>query len=185
MQTNRSNAGALIGGSILIGFGLLSLVSRLFRGFDWSFLWPIAIISFGAIFFIVMLSGGKNTAAFAIPGSIISGIGLVLLFQSLTKHWESMSYFWTFIIIFVGLGIYLMGRYGEEPNQRAAGLRLMRVGFILFIIFGAFFEMMFSSFGNIVFPVLLILLGIYLILARSGAFRKREDSTGEPMPPAS
>ena len=39
---------------------------------------------------------------------------------------------------------------------------------LFFIIFGAFFETIFSSFSNIVFPVLLILLGAYLVLSRSG-----------------
>src|SRR6266542_5075082 len=99
MQTNRSNAGALIVGALLIGFGLLSLVGRIFTSMDWGFLWPFAIIGFGALFFVAMFAGGKGTAAFAIPGSIVGGIGLVLLFQNITQRWESMSYFWTLIIM--------------------------------------------------------------------------------------
>jgi hypothetical protein len=185
MQTNRSNVGALIGGSILIGFGLLSLVGRVFRGLDWGFLWPFLIIGFGAVFFIAMFATGKSAAAFAIPASVFSGVGLVLLFQNITHHWESMSYFWTLILMSVGAGIAIMGWYGEDANQRSAGLRLMRIGFILFVIFGTFFEMIFSSFSNIVFPVLLIGLGIYLVLSRSGLFRKHEDSANNTLPPAS
>jgi hypothetical protein len=185
MQTNRSNVGALIGGSILIGFGLLSLVGRVFRGLDWGFLWPFLIIGFGALFFIAMFATGKSAAAFAIPGSIMSGVGLVLLFQNISHHWESMSYFWTLILMSVGAGIAIMGWYGEDANQRSAGLRLMRIGFILFVIFGTFFEMIFSSFSNIVFPVMLIGLGIYLVLSRSGLFRKHEDSVNNTLPPAS
>ena len=64
----------------------------------------------------------------------------------------------------------------------------MKVGFILFIIFGAFFEMIFSSFSNLLFPVLLIVLGAYLILSRSGLLhRKANDSpsSNETLPPAS
>jgi len=187
MQTNRSNIGALIGGALLIGFGLLSLMGRIFRGLDWGFLWPFLIIGFGALFFVLMFASGKTGAAFAIPGSIVGGIGLVLLFQNITGRWESMSYFWTLIILFVGLGIYLMGWYGEDAGQRKSGAGVMKVGFILFIIFGAFFEMIFSSFGNLLFPILLILLGGYLVLSRSGLFgRKHENSTDErPLPPAS
>ena len=56
-----------------------------------------------------MFAGGKQAAGFAIPGTIVSGVGLVLLFQNITQHWESMSYFWTLIILFVGIGIYIMG----------------------------------------------------------------------------
>lgn len=189
MQPNRSNTGGLIAGTILILFGLMALASQVFRFVDWGFLWPFAIIGFGALFFIAMFAGGKGAAAFAIPGSIISGIGLVLLFQNLTDRWESMSYFWTLIVMFVGVGIYIMGWYGGDENQRRSGWGVMKVGFILFIIFGAFFEILiFSSFNNIVFPVLLILLGAYLVLSRSGLFgarRVKEEPKDEFIPPAS
>ena len=186
MQTNRSNAGALIGGSILIGFGLLSLVSRVFHGLDWGFLWPFIVIGIGALFFAAMFSGGKETAAFAIPGSIVSGIGLVLLFQNITQRWESMSYFWTLILMFVGTGIYIMGWYSSDSNQLKSGAGLMKVGFILFIIFGTFFEMIFSSYDNVIFPLLLILLGGYMVLSRAGWFdRKNVDPTNHSVPPVS
>jgi hypothetical protein len=177
--------GALIGGALLIGFGLLSLVSRVFDGLNWGLLWPFFIIGLGGLFFIAMFATGKRGAPFAVPGSIVGGIGLVLLFQNITKRWESMSYFWTLIILFVGLGIYLMGLYGENAEQRKSGLGVMKVGFILFLIFGTFFEMIFSSFSSLVFPVLLILLGGYLVLARSGLFQKHDDTVDHPLPPVS
>jgi uncharacterized membrane protein YfcA len=96
-----------------------------------------------------------------------------------------MSYFWTLIFMFVGLGIYLMGWYGEDAGQKKSGVGLMKAGFILFIIFGAFFEMIFSSFSSVLFPILLILLGGYLVLARSGLFKRHESSTDNPVPPVS
>jgi len=189
MQTNRSNAGALIAGTILIVFGLLSLVPRFFDVIDWGFLWPVAIIAAGALFFLAMVAGGKQASAFAIPGSIISGIGLILLYQNITGRWESMSYFWTLIIMFVGVGIYLMGWYGGDENQKRSGFRVMKVGFILFIIFGLFFSILFSSYNSLILPVLLIALGAYLVLARSGLFRRNTAQVDEPsdhsIPPAS
>jgi hypothetical protein len=189
MQTNRSNAGALIAGTILILFGLMALAGQLFRAVDWGALWPFIIIGFGALFFVAMFAGGKQAAAFAIPGSIVGGIGLILLFQNITGHWESMSYFWTLIILFVGVGIYLMGWYAGDENQRRSGFGVMKVGFLLFLIFGTFFEMIFSSFGNLIFPVLLILLGIYLVLSRSGLFGSKRSQMDGPsndsIPPAS
>ena len=188
MNTNR-NAGGLIGGAVLIAIGLLSLASRVFQNFNWGFVWPFLVIGVGAVFFVAMFSGGKQTAGFAIPGTIIGGIGLVLLFQNIFKHWESMSYFWTFIIIFVGLGIYIMGLYSNDEGQKQSGWRVMMVGFILFVVFGAFFEILiFSSFNNLIFPILLILLGVYLVLSRTGLFGKRnnpEIKSDDVVPPAS
>ncbi len=185
MQTNRSNTGALIGGAVLIAFGLLALAGQVFRSVDWGFLWPFAIIGMGALFFVAMFAGGKQTSGFAVPGSIIGGIGLVLLFQNITNHWESMSYFWTLIILFVGVGIYVMGWYGSNEAQKKSGKSVMKVGLILFIIFGAFFEMIFSSFSNVLFPILLIALGAYLIVTRSGLTgKKKDDSSVDSVPPA-
>ena len=189
MQTNRSNAGSLIAGAILILFGILALAGQVFRTIDWGAFWPFIIVGFGALFFVAMFAGGKQAAAFAIPGSIIGGIGLILLFQNITGRWESMSYFWTLIILFVGVGIYLMGWFGGDENQKRSGFGVMKVGFILFLIFGAFFEMIFSSFGNLAFPILLILLGVYMVLSRSGLFggnRPRVDeAANDSLPPAS
>lgn len=185
MQTNRSNVGALIAGTVLIAFGLLALAGQLFRNLDWGFLWPFAVIGLGALFFVAMFAGGKQAAGFAVPGSIVGGIGLVLLFQNITQHWESMSYFWTLIILFVGAGIYLMGWYGSDAEQKRSGWRVMKVGLILFIIFGAFFEMIFSSFDGFIFPVLLILLGLYLVVARSGLLAGKKNDSNDSIPPVS
>ena len=91
MHSNRSNSGTLVGGTLLIAFGLLSLSMRLLRCVDWDLLWPFIVIGFGALFFVAMLAGGKQFAMLAIPGSFISGMGLILLFQNITGHWELMS----------------------------------------------------------------------------------------------
>src|SRR5512142_924314 len=121
MQTNRSHAGALVAGTIFIVFGLMALAGEFFRLVNWGFLWPFIVIGFGALFFIAMFMGGRSAAAFAIPGSIIGGIGLILLFENITRQWELMSYFWTLIVMFVGIGIYIMGWYSGDANQRQAG----------------------------------------------------------------
>lgn len=187
MQVNRSNAGTLIAGTILILFGLMALTGQVFQFINWGAVWPFIVIGFGALFFVAMAAGGRQAAPFAIPGSIISGVGLVLLIQNITGHWESMSYFWTLIILFVGFGIYMMGRQSGDEKQKQSGWSVMRVGFILFIIFGAFFEMIFSSFGNMIFPILLILLGAYLVLSRSGLLgsRKVSELPKDSIPPVS
>lgn len=171
MSTQR-NTGALIGGSVLIAIGILSLFGQIFTSFNfWSFIWPFFVIGIGAMFYIGMFAGGKSVSGLAIPATIITTIGLILFYQNITGHWETWSYAWTVIILAVGLGIYIMGSFGEDEGQRTAGKGLMKVGAILFIVFGGFFEMIFSAgsrFGlrQLIFPVGLILLGLYLIVTR-------------------
>ena len=179
MSKSNINVGSLIGGLIFIALGLLALAGQLFRGFNfWGTTWPFFIIAIGALFFVGMFAGGKSEAGLAIPGSLLTAIGLMLFLQNLFDYWESWAYSWTVILMSVGLGIFIMGRYTENPGQRASGLRLLKLGAILFVVFGAFFEMLiFNSFGfsKFLLPVALILLGIYLILGRSGLLAKPQD----------
>jgi len=181
MSTQSTNRGALIGGSLLIGFGLLSLVGQLFRDvLNLSAVWPFTVIGFGVLFFVIMIAGGKSAAPFAIPGSIISGIGLMLLYQNITSHWASWSYGWTVIVFFVGVGIFVSGWWGGNVQQRRSGLGVMRTGFILFVIFGAIFEGLFSGFRGYLFPVLLIGVGLYLVLTRTGWLARRSSADALP-----
>jgi hypothetical protein len=183
---NKSrNAGALIGGSVLIAIGILSILGQVFRQINfWETFWPLIIIGVGAVFFAAMFAGGRSVSGLAIPGSIFSAIGLMLFYQNLTNHWESWAYGWTFILMSVGVGIYLMGAWGGRPEQRQAGLGVLRIGLILFIIFGAFFELIFTGgmplgLRTIFFPAALIVLGLYLILSRTNLFKKRVADENE------
>lgn len=173
MLAQRNNTGGLIGGVILIGLGLLFLLAQFFSFQAWGWLWPFGVIGIGALFFVGMLAGGKSTAGLAIPGSIISVIGLMLLVQSLTGYWSSWAYGWTVILMAVGLGIWIAGRWGDNPGQRHAGLRVMEIGLVLFVVFGAFFDLVIfgvagTGLRQAFFPVMLILIGLYLMVRRSG-----------------
>ncbi len=184
MSANRSNVGPLVGGAVLIAIGLMSLAGQFFGqlGF-WGIIWPFFIIGLGALFFVGMFAGGKSMAGLAIPGTIIAAIGLMLFFQNITGYWESWSYGWTVILIAVGLGIFIMGWYAGSEAQRKSGISLMKVGAVLFLIFGGFFEMFFNStpFSRYLFPAALILLGLYLVLARSGVFKSSTESVETPI----
>jgi hypothetical protein len=171
-MNSRRNVGSLVVGALLVIFGILSLAGQVFRGFHfWATFWPFIIIGVGAMFFVGMFAGGKSVSGLAVPGSIITVIGLMMFLQNLTGYWESWSYSWTVILMAVGLGIFIMGTYGGDEGQRRSGMKVMRVGLVMFILFGAFFELIFSMesrFGlrQAAFPVALILLGLYLIVRR-------------------
>ncbi len=188
-MTQRYNTGGLVGGSILIGVGVLLLVAQFFNFTAWGSLWPFVIIGVGGLFFVGMFVGGKSAAGFAIPGSIVGVIGLTLLFQNLTGRWNSWAYGWTIILMSVGLGLLIMGYWGDNARQRQSGWRVLQVGFVLFVIFGAFFELVFSGFGGTgpwqaFFPVLMILVGLYLVLKRTGLWPRQPGAPASDSPSA-
>lgn len=54
-----------------------------------------------------MLAGGRSAAGLTIPGSIITTIGLLLLYQETFDHFESWAYAWALIPTAVGVGIVI------------------------------------------------------------------------------
>jgi peptidoglycan/LPS O-acetylase OafA/YrhL len=185
METKRANTGLLVGGILLIVFGVLALINQYFHFADWGTLWPLTVVIFGSLFYVAMFAGGRDAAGFAVPATIISGIGLILLYQSITGRWETWAYCWALIVVFVGLGIYIMGWYADDRAHKKSGVDVMRVGLILFVVFGMIFEMIFSSFNNMLFPILLILLGVYLIFSRSRNDEQPTDDSAGTVPPTS
>jgi hypothetical protein len=190
MSTNRSNTGALVGGAVLIALGVLSLAGQFFTRLDfWGMAWPFFIIGFGALFFVGMFAGGKSVSGLAIPGTIIMTVGLMLFLQNLFNYWQSWAYGWTLILISVGLGIFIAGWYGDNEGERRGGISVMKIGAVLFLIFGGFFEAIFNSFSfsKFIFPVALILLGLYLVGVKSNTLRRGEEKPEEitPVPPTS
>jgi len=186
-MSEKRNYGALVVGAVLICMGALALFERLFEGTKfWGMLWPFIIIGFGALFFVGMFLLGKSFAWMAIPGSIIVANGLMLFLQNLTGHWETWSYSWTVIIMSIGAGIYIMGAWQGDASRRRAGVKLFEVGAVLFVIFGAFFEIIFSlgapdGLREYVFPVALLLLGTYLVVKRSGFITRSKDGDDQPV----
>lgn len=177
MASKQSNSG-LVGGIILLGMGGLFLVAQLMGAAFWVSFWPFIIVAAGGFFFVGMVAGGKGAGALAIPGSILTTIGLLLLLQNSYGLWYIWSYAWALIIVAVGLGIFLKGLWNEEEGSRQAGLRLMTIGVILFLAFGAFFELGFGLLGfdvsaRLVAPMILIGLGLFLVLRASGLFGGR------------
>ena len=164
---------SLLVGLALIGLGVLFLLQQIFNWRIWDALWPLIVIAFGGLFFAGMAAGGKGAGPLAIPGSIITVIGLMLFTFNLLNHWEAWAYGWGLIVAAVGLGLAINGWWSDLPGLRRSGLELLRLGLILFVVFGVIFEVLiFGTFpvGSWFLPVVLILLGGWLLLRRSGVW---------------
>jgi hypothetical protein len=164
---------SLVWGVMLIVIGILLFAGQLIRWFDWGLGWPVFVIGVGVVFFVAMVLGGKTTAGLAIPGSIVSTVGGILLVQNAFNAWETWSYAWGLIIVAVGFGTFVYGVWGGRPASRRDGLETMRVGLTLFLIFGCLMEFIFSLTGvsgrnvSVFWPILLVALGVLQIIVNT------------------
>ncbi|OQA43078.1 MAG: hypothetical protein BWY52_02001 [Chloroflexi bacterium ADurb.Bin325] len=164
--------GVLAVGFGLIALGLLFLASQLFGFNPWHAIWPFFIIVPGLLFFVGMAALGKKGAALAVPGSIITMIGLILLFQMVTGLWQTWAYMWALIFpTSVGMGIAVAGLWGDDANALRAGGTLTLMGLAVFLAFAIFFELLLNLsglwrglLGRIMLPVLLIGAGTAILL---------------------
>jgi hypothetical protein len=160
---------SIVGGTILILAGLFFLVAQFFPGllswFDISQQWPLFIVGLGALFLLSALVG---TPPLAIPGMVVGGTGLILLYQNSSGDWGSWSYIWALYPIFVGLGIMLMyALQGERRKGWEEGKPPLLVGAILLLVFWGVFRGL-GWLGQF-WPVLIILGGLWLLWQSRGS----------------
>jgi hypothetical protein len=169
MSPGSVRRGNLVLGAVLVVLGALFLVAAVLGADVWRVAWPFLVIVPGALFFLLMVVAGRDAGALAIPGSMITITGFILLYQSLTHHYASWAYVWALVSpTGVGVGLLIWGvRSGRESITRA-GWIVAKVGFALFVVFGLFFELILNIGGGglerIFWPILVILFGVYLLI---------------------
>lgn len=155
-------------GLALIGLGAIFLLAQIFNFDVMGTLWPLIIILPGAACLYFAANGDKKAAGLAVPGAIITGTGAILLYQSITGHWESWAYIWTLYPVFLGLALMWMGQRTGDHNEYRTGRGFVKYGSLVFLAFWALFELFIFGgldglLGWIVFPALLIGAGVYLL----------------------
>lgn len=161
------NTITMASGLLLVMLGALFLLGQWFAIDFWRLGWPAFIIIPGLVFFTAMLAFGRSLAPLALPGSIITGVGLILAVQNATGYWQSWAYAWTLIIVAVAVGLAIMGLYGRHGAALRAARGVMIVGLVQFVIWGAFFELVIGLGGHglprLAWPLLLIMVGVVLL----------------------
>lgn len=166
----RKNVWGLSAGAALIGLGIIFLLGQLFEFSVMRYLWPVLIMAAGALFFIGMVAGGRSLGALAVPGSVIMTIGVILFIQNVFGIWSTWTYAWALIISGAGVGLVIFGYWSQLPDLSRAGRVVIIIGLALFLIFGLFFELGatllgMDSPGGIVWALVLILVGVYFVVA--------------------
>jgi hypothetical protein len=174
----RRNGTGIALGVVLVVVGLFYLVVQVASVDLSSFGWPLLVIIPGVTLLIVgMLSLGTGAA---IPGGILTMVGLVLAYQNSTGHWTSWAYAWALVAPGgVGLGLFLQGLRDRNSNLIKQGRSLMFIAVLIFMVGFVFFESILNISGindepvvKAALPALFIVIGI-LLLARSVSNSRR------------
>ncbi len=184
MNKNRNITGMIIG-IVLIAIGILAFFGRYILLPDMDTLWPLVVVGVGVAFFIPLLLGDKSHGGLAVAGSILVTIGVILFVMNRTDSWEAWSYCWALIMCAVGVGTWINGYTSGLPELQKKGLGVLRTGLILFVVFGVIMEFIFSMSGEahwggvMLWSVLLILVGAYLLVTRLLRMRKPGGEQGD------
>lgn len=187
MKSRDGSASVVIG----VGFVLLGVLFLLNQFFNLDFLgelWPLFIVFVGLLFLGGAFAGGGGSSQMAIPGSMITMTGLIMLVMNATGRWEAWAYAWALIWpTAFGIGLVISGTRRDRPGTIRTGWGMVRSGVLIFVLAGAFFELLIGLGGRegnqFLWPILLIGIGIYFLVRRGGiSLRYRRDTEAEIEP---
>lgn len=171
-EKHFAGAGMLVIGALLVLAGIVFLFFE-FAGISIDIgedFWPFFIIVPGLVVFALAfgMSGkrGQDTAA---AGSVITTVGLLLWIQNWFDLWATWAYAWALVApTSIGVGQAVYGAIKGEPELMRSGLRLATIGFLIFLVLAAFFELVIGLSGFVVsrygLPILLIAAGLLVLV---------------------
>ena len=142
-----SNVVGTLVGAILILLGIAFLMTRfLISVFDFDlghYAWPLFIIVPGVLMFLsAFLLERQAGSILAMFGGMVSMTGIVLMVQNLFDLYSTWAYAWALIApTSMGLAKMVYGAlrgWGEEVRM---GLTMTGIGAAIFVVAGAFFEL--------------------------------------------
>ncbi len=157
-------------GIALILLGILALVGQFLQLNIGAFVWPFFVIVPGVLIFLFAVAADVPLSEpFAMVSGMVTMVGLVLLYQSVTGHWTSWAYVWA-LITPTGIGLAEM-LYGWSKGRESAvrtGSTLVNIGLIMFLVGLVFFELILNISGLgldfVGWPILFIGLGLLALI---------------------
>ena len=178
-STDGSSATPAIGlGVALLLIGGLLFVGQLLDIGIGDVGWPAIVIGIGVVILVLGLFVNREQGM-VIGGTVVTTVGLVLLYQDQTGRWETWAYAWALVgPAASGLGMVLWGIRNADPAEIRNGTWTLLGGLAIFVVGFLFFEGVIGISGEPlglpewVLPVVVIAIGV-VVLAR-GIFDRRD-----------
>jgi hypothetical protein len=165
---SSSGPPALAIGAALVVIGALLLAGQLVGIGLEDIGWPIWVIGVGIVILVIGLTVAGESGM-VVGGTVVTTVGLVLLYQDRTDHWESWAYAWALV------GPAASGRGSDVRNGTwglLGGIGMFVIGFLFFEgvigIGGERFD-----FPEWLLPAAVIAIGIVLLIR--GMLERRES----------
>ncbi|MBA2668020.1 MAG: hypothetical protein H0U69_13410 [Trueperaceae bacterium] len=167
-------------GILLIILGAIFLFGRFVN--LGAVLWPFFVIAPGVALLVWAFLGGRSAAGLAVPGSIVTTVGLILMVMNATNTFEAWSYAWALVVASVGVGTFLYGSLVTDAKRQRDGLRTAAAGLVMFAAFGIFFQFLVFGdrwgtwVGQWLLPLLLIGGGVYMLYRQQRPAMERQQT---------
>jgi hypothetical protein len=182
-RRGSATSGTAILGLILIALGGIFLIGQ-WAELDWgAATWPFYVILPGVALAAIGLTQRRGEGL-TIAGCIVTIVGLVLLYQNATDHFESWAYAWALVGPGgSGLGMLLYGVRSANGKMARDGFWQIVIAIGLFVAGYLFFEGVIGISGSPlllpgwVLPAVVIALGVVVLF--------RGVTSGRPTEPSS
>ncbi len=178
----RGSSGTALLGILLITVGVFFFIGQ-WLNIDWgAATWPFYVIAPGLALMAFGLTQ-RDGSGLTVAGSIVTMVGLVLLYQNATGHWESWAYAWALVGPGgSGLGMLLYGTRSGNRKMARDGFWQILVAIGLFVAGFIFFEGIIGISGQRlplpewVLPVAVIAIGLLVLVRGFTARDHRADA---------
>jgi hypothetical protein len=177
-QSRSGSPGAAVLGGILIVLGLVFFAGQQLNFDIGEAAWPFYVIAPGVALAALGLTQRRGSGL-TIAGSIVTVVGLVLLYQNATNHWESWAYAWALVGPGgSGIGMLLYGTRSGDAKMARDGFFTILTALGLFAAGFVFFEGIIGISGRRLplpqwmLPVAVIVIGV-VVLLRGLTFRRQ------------
>jgi len=182
-STDGSSATPAIGlGIALLLIGALLFVAQLLDIGIGDVGWPAIVIGIGVVILVLGLFVNREQGM-VIGGTVVTTVGLVLLYQDQTGRWSTWAYAWALVgPAASGLGMVLWGLRTADPVEIRNGTWALLTGLAIFVVGFLFFEGVIGLSGEPlgipewVLPVVVIAIGV-IVLARGILSRRDPEGT--------